>query len=138
MTVADRKLAIEGVAGFARLYPDDTKAVCDCERYLSKQRWLDVESIDEKPQEFIPYPKQELGDKVRSFAKLITIPSYKSWFIKNGECIISQKNGKVIIKATTSITETEIRKRFTSHLSLVFGANGYEFEIQNDLRRDAG
>lgn len=127
LSAGDRQLAVDGLPGFTRLYPDDSRAVCDAVRYFTKQRWLDVEGIDDKPTEFIPWPKGEIRKAVQRLDKLIGRGSFKAWFLRNGRCVISERGDGVAISVRSDIAEREIRKRFYSELNTAFGFNNYVF-----------
>lgn len=129
LTAEERETAIKGLAGFTRIYPDDSKAVCDAVRYLSKKRWLDVEGLDDKPAEIIPYPEGALGEKCKKLAELLGVDRYKSYLIRDGASIISEdENGVIVISVLGQFHAEQIKSKCMAALRKVFSDCEVRFE----------
>ena len=124
----ERREAVDGLAGFKRVYPDSSKAVCDCVRYLRHQRWRDIEGLAVKPEPGIVLPKNGLAPKVHRLVKIVGVDRYRAWFENSGVCMIEPSGDGAMIRTTTNYAAEEIQKRFFNDLNAVFGFKNWRVE----------
>lgn len=128
LSASERELAVKGLPGFKTLYPDDSKAVCDAERYFTKKRWLDVEGIYDAPEEYIPFPDGALGEKVRELDTVLGRDRFKSYFVRDGECTISEDENGIVISILGQFHGEQIQAKCMGGLRKVFGRQELRFE----------
>lgn len=124
----ERQEAVNGLAGFKRVYPDSSKAVCDCVRYLRHQRWRDIEGLAVKPEPGIVLPKNGLAPKVQRLVKIVGVDKYRAWFENSGVCMIEPSGDGAMIRTNTNFAAEEIQKRFFNDLNAVFGFKNWRIE----------
>lgn len=133
----DRSAAVEGLAGFKRVYPDASKAVPDCVRYLKNQRWRDVEGLAQKPSPGIVLPKNGLAPRIQRLIGIISLPKYRAWFESNGACLIEPRGEGAVIRAPNQFAMERIEKDFFSPLNTAFGFGQWKVEIPRPQQTEA-
>lgn len=129
----ERAQAIELLPAYKRVYPDDSKGVCDAERYFSHKRWLDLDGLAAKPSEGVMVPRGELGGKVKRLVSVIGVAKYRSWFENNGHCRIQSSGDGVQINVDGEFQAERIKADFFNALNSVFGFGKWKTEIRRNV-----
>ena len=142
MGAGQRDAALAGLELYAQLHPDRSKGVVDAERYLSDQRWRDVEDAeqgagggDEDAAIELVMPEDELE---RGFAQALIKrfgpARYGSWFQHDGAPLI-RKNGAGFYLAAKGARREMIEQRYWPALTEI--AKGLGAEISRENRTGA-
>jgi len=132
----ERTQAIEGLPAYKRVYPDKSKAVCDCVRYFKYQRWRDVEGLAVAPPPGIVLPKNGLAPKIQRLIAIISLEKYRAWFEDGGHCLIEPRGEGALIKAVNGFSAVEIGKRFHEPLNSAFGYGNWQVKAPAENTRE--
>ncbi len=137
LSQAKRKEAIDGLPAFKRVYPDQSRGVCDAVRYFTHERWRDVEGLTEKPSAGLVIPRNSIESKVRRLVDLVTLPKYRAWFEANGACLIEPRGDGAVIRAANQFAAERIEKDFFSALNTAFGFGQWKVEMPRQPQTEA-